>query len=194
MFVTSNNFTHKSPFLFPIVFGINLIPFSVFVQHLLFFQHGCSGMCCFTWAAARSQQLLFVVLAAGLWCFTAGCPPPPTPSQTEACSTMGESIRPSSFHNPALLANKHVIQICRFSLSAAADGLADGSGERRTSPFNRIERSLSRAVVPKTKSLPVSATTFPTVLSLYIAQECLRMDIRCPSCSQRQNRCHSKRK
>ena len=25
-----------------------------------------------TWAAARSQQLLFVVLAAGLWCFTAG--------------------------------------------------------------------------------------------------------------------------
>ena len=27
-------------------------------------------MWCFTWAAARSQQLLFVVLAPGLWCFT----------------------------------------------------------------------------------------------------------------------------
>ena len=38
--------------------------------------------------------------------------------------------------------------------------------ERRTSPFNGIERSLSRAVVIKTKSLPISATTFPTALSL----------------------------
>ena len=48
---------------------------------------------------------------------------------------------------------------------------ADWSGERRTSPFNGIERSLSRAVVIKTKSLPVSATTFPTALSLYIAHD-----------------------
>ena len=30
-------------------------------------------MCCSTWATARSQQLLFMVLAASLWCFTAGC-------------------------------------------------------------------------------------------------------------------------
>ena len=80
-------------------------------------------------------------------------------------------------HNPTLSANKHV-QICCSSLSAAADGLADGSGEHRTSPVNGIERSLSRAGVPKTKSLPVSATTFPTVLSLYIAQGRLRKDIR----------------
>ena len=36
---------------------------------------------------------------------------------------------------------------------------------RRTLPFNGIERSLSRAVVITTKSLPVSATTFPTALS-----------------------------
>ena len=78
-------------------------------------------------------------------------------------STMGESIRPSSFHNPMLYVNKHDVQICRSSLSAATDGLADSSGECRTSPFNGIERSLSRAVVPKTKSLCVSATTFPTV-------------------------------
>ena len=48
---------------------------------------------------------------------------------------------------------------------------ADCSGERRTSPFSGIERSLSRAVVIKTKSLPVSATTFPTALSLYIAHD-----------------------
>ena len=49
-------------------------------------------------------------------------------------------------HNPTLCANKHVVQMCRSSLSAAADGLADGSGERRTSPVNGTERSLSRAV------------------------------------------------
>ena len=70
----------QSPFLFPIVFSINLIPFfdicSVDLQVLLaVFQPDCSGqyvlLCCFTWAAARSQQLLFVVLAAGLWCLTA---------------------------------------------------------------------------------------------------------------------------
>ena len=73
----------------------------------------------------------------------------------------------TSFYNPALSANRHVIQICRFSLSAAAD-LPDGSRERRTSPFNGdaqswngIERSLSRAVVQQ--SLTVSAITFPTL-------------------------------
>ena len=67
----------QSPFLFPIVFSINLIPFFDIcsVDLLAVFQPGCSGtsMCYFTWAAARSQQLLFVVLAAGLWCLTAGC-------------------------------------------------------------------------------------------------------------------------
>ena len=95
---------------------------------------------------------------------------------------------------------RYVVQICRSSLSTAADGLADGSGERWSSPFNGdaqsgngIERSLSRVVVPP--SLPVSATTFPTALSLYIAQGRLRKDIRYPwRCSQRQNRFHSKRK
>ena len=67
----------QSPFLFPIVFSINLIPFFDIcsVDYLLFFHPGCSGMCCFTWAAARSQQytLLFVVLAAGILWFAAGC-------------------------------------------------------------------------------------------------------------------------
>ena len=63
----------QSPFLFPIVFGINLIPFFDIcsVDYLLLGMH--TGMCCFTRAAARSQQFLFVVLAAGLWYFTAGC-------------------------------------------------------------------------------------------------------------------------
>ena len=96
----------QSPFLFPIVFSINLIPFfdTCSVDYLLFFHPGCSGMCFFTWATARSQQLLFVALAAGLWCFTCrlprqNSPLPPTPSQTAVWYPMGESIRPSSFHN-----------------------------------------------------------------------------------------------
>ena len=207
----------------------------------------------------RCAVATVAVCGFGSWSLVFDCglprqisPLPPTPSQTAVCSTMGESIRPSSFHNPTLSANKHVVQIyrsslsaavhcsserrtspfngiegslsravviktkslpisattfatalslyiahdgrkhehnptlsankhvvqiCRSSLSAAADGLADGSSERRTSPVNGIERSLSRAVVPKTKSLPVSATTFPTALSLYFAQERLRKDI-----------------
>ena len=51
----------------------------------------------------------------------------PQPPIKQKCE---ESIRPSSSHNPTLSANKHVIQICRSSLSVAADHLADGSGER----------------------------------------------------------------
>ena len=89
-------------------------------------------------------------------------------------------------HNPTLSANKHVVQVCRSSLSAAADGLADGSCERRTSLVNGIELKIAqscRKVVPK--SLPVSATTLPTALSFYIAQGRLRKNIRYPSCSQR---------
>ena len=64
---------------------------------------------------------------------------------------MGESIYK---HNPTLSANKHVVQICRSSLSAAADGLADSSGERRTSPVNGTERSLSRAVQQSQRLCP----------------------------------------
>ena len=73
VFVTSNNFTHN----------LLLMPFFRYcigsVLAVL-----CSGMHFFTWAAGRSQLSLFVGLAAGLWCFTAGChvkslPLPPTP-------------------------------------------------------------------------------------------------------------------
>ena len=61
------------------------------------------------WATARSQQLLFVALAAGLWCFTASChakslPLPPTPSQTDVCSTMGRKHKTvvfSQFNAPS---------------------------------------------------------------------------------------------
>ena len=112
---------------------------------------------------------------------------PNTPPKQKCAPRWEKSIRPPSFYNPTLSANKQVVQICRFSLFSAADGLADGSGEHRTSPFNGdaqswngIERLLTRAVVPQ--PLSVSATTFPTVLSLYIAQGRLRKNIRYPSC------------
>ena len=73
-------------------FSINLILFFDIcsVDLLAVFQPGFSGMCYFTWAAARSQQLLFVVLAAGLWCFTAGChvksPLSPQPPLKQKCA------------------------------------------------------------------------------------------------------------
>ena len=142
---------------------------------MLYFHPGCSGLCSFTWAAARSQLLLFfvVVLVGGfgvsLRAATSNLPSspdPPIPSQTDVC--WRKHTRPSTFHNPMLSANKHVVQICRSSQSAAVQTV---QVERQTPPFNGIERSLSRAVVIKTKSLPISATTFPTALSLYIAHD-----------------------
>ena len=54
--------------------------------------------------------------------------------ESKVYSTTGESTKSSSFYNPKLSVTKHV-QICRFSLSAAADP-ADGLRERRTSTFN----------------------------------------------------------
>ena len=161
-------------FLFPIVFGTNLIPFfRLFAQYLLYFHPGCLALCSFTWATARSQLLPFVVLAGGfgvsLRAATSNLPSPPNPlSNGGVPRDWRKHTRPSSFHNPTLSANKHVVQSCRYSLSAAVQTI---QFERRTSPFNGIERSLSRAVVIKTKSLSVSATTFPTALSLYMAHE-----------------------
>ena len=136
---------------------------------MLYFHPGCSGLCSFTWAAARSQLLLFVVLAGGL-VFHCGLPRriSPLPRITPLKQTVLQHTRPSTFHNPMLSANKHVLQMCRSSQSAAVQTV---QVERRTSPFNGIERSLSRALVIKTKSLPISATTFPTALSLYIAED-----------------------
>ena len=62
----------QSPFLNPIAFSINLMPFFEIgsVQAVL-----CSGMHMrlFTWTAARSQLSRFGALAAGHSCFTAVC-------------------------------------------------------------------------------------------------------------------------
>ena len=113
----------QSPFLFPIGFGINLIPFldissvlAVLSLWLFGYVLLYLGHCAIATVA---------VCGFGSWALVFHCrlprqisPLPQTPSQTEVCSTMGESIRPSSFHNPTVSANKHVVQICRsMSLS-----------------------------------------------------------------------------
>ena len=108
----------QSPFLFPIVFSINLIPFfdicSVLAK-LLYFHPGCSGLCSFTWAAARSQLLLFVVWQV-VWCFTAGChvKSPLFPGSPLSNRRVLQHTRPSTFHNPMLSANKHAVPRSRL--------------------------------------------------------------------------------
>ena len=142
----------QSAFLFPIVFSINLITFSISAQYLLFFHPGCSGMCCFT--LGHCVVATVAVCGFGSWSLVFHCglarqisPLPPTPFQTEVCSTMGESIRPSSFHNPTPSANKQVVQICRFSLSAAVQTVQmrlephlSMALKDRSIVFNRINR------------------------------------------------------
>ena len=97
-----------------------------------------------SWAAARLHLWLFVAFV-----FHCGLPrdirhhssPTPSSRQMEECSTTRESIRPSSSYNPTLSADKHAIQIGRFSPSPVADSLADGSGELQTSPLNGDART-----------------------------------------------------
>ena len=73
--------------------------------------------------------------------------PPPLPRFQERClctsRTMGESI--STIQRSPRISTSSPINLPPLA-TAAADGLADGPGERRTSPVNGIERSLSRAV------------------------------------------------
>ena len=114
----------QSPFLFPIVFSINLIPFFDICSLLAVLFPGLFGYvllylghCAVATVAACGFGSWSLVFHCGMACQIS--PLPPTPSQTEVCSTMGESISPSSFHNPTPSAKKHALQICRSSLSAA---------------------------------------------------------------------------
>ena len=114
----------QSAFLFPIVFSINLIPFFDICSVLAVLSPWLFGYVLLY--LGHCAVATVAVCGFGSWSLVFHCgmarqifPLPPTPSQTEVCSTMGESIRPSSFHNPTPSANKHVVQICRSSLSAA---------------------------------------------------------------------------
>ena len=101
----------QTPFLFPIVFGIKLIPFfdtssvlavislGLFGYVLLYLGH-CAvatvavcgfGSCSLVFHCRLPRQI---------------SPLPPKTSQREVCSTVGESIRPSSLHNPTPSAKK----------------------------------------------------------------------------------------
>ena len=76
----------QSPFLFPIVFSINLIPFfdncSVDLLVLAVFQPGCSGMCYFTGPlrGRNSCCLWFWQLVFGVWLRDATPNPPSSPN------------------------------------------------------------------------------------------------------------------
>ena len=114
----------QSPFLFPIVFSTNLIPFFNICSVPAVLSPGVVGYVLFY--LGHCVVATVAVCGFGSWSLVFHCgmarqisPLPPTPSQTEVCSTMGESIRPSSFHNPKPSAKKHSVQICRSSLSAA---------------------------------------------------------------------------
>ena len=167
----------QSPFLFPIVFSINLIPFFDinFCSVLAVLSPGLFGFVLLYLGRCAVATVAVFCCGFGKWFGVSlrvatsnllSSPDPPIPSQTDVC--WRKHTRPSTFHNPMLSANKHIVQICRSSQSAAVQTV---QVERQTPPFNGIERSLSRAVVIKTKSLPISATTFPTALSLYIAPD-----------------------
>ena len=129
----------QSPFLFPIVFGINLIPFfdicSADLCILAAFQPGCSGLCYLLYLGGCAVATVAVCgLAAGLWCLTAGChvksPLFPQPPLKQKCAPRSRwekaymrrhtyKLDRRLFHNPTLSANKQVVQICRSALSAA---------------------------------------------------------------------------
>ena len=114
----------QSPFLFPIVFS--LIPFFDICSVFAVISPGLFGYVLLYLGHCTVATVAVCGLAAGLWCLTAGChvksplfPQPPLKQKCARAPTMGESIRPSSLHNPTPSAKKHVVQICRSSLSAA---------------------------------------------------------------------------
>ena len=101
----------QSAFLFPIVFSIHLIPFFDICSVLAVLSRGLFGYVgCFTWAAAQSQQLLFVVLAAGLWKFgvslrdgTSNLPSSPNPLSNRSVLHEGRKHKTVVFSQPNAL-------------------------------------------------------------------------------------------
>ena len=164
----------QSPFLFPIVFSVNLIPFfdtCLVLTHCSFARvarvcaallgplRGRNSCCLWFW------QLVFGVSLRDV---TSNLPSSPNPLSNRSVLHDGRKHKTVVSSQPSALRE----EARRTNLPLLAIGChAHCSGERRTSPFSGIERSLSRAVIIKTKSLPISATTFPTALSLYIAHD-----------------------
>ena len=161
----------QSPFLFPIVFSINLIPFFDICSVLAVLSPGLFGYVLLYLghcAVATSMWFWQVVFGASLRDATSNLPSSPNPLSNRSVLHDGRKHKTVVFSQPTALRE----YARRTNLPLLAIGYrADCSGESRTSPFNGLERLLSRAVVIKTMSLPISATTFPTALSLYIAHD-----------------------
>ena len=129
------------PFLFPIVFGINLIPFFDIGSVLAVLSPLCSGMRSFTWhgplrghncCCLWPWQLGFDV---SLWAATSNLPSSPNPLSNRSVLHAGRKHKTTVFSQSNAVQGKAHRTICHSSLSAAADGLADGSSEPQTSPF-----------------------------------------------------------
>ena len=110
----------QSPFLFPIVFSINLIPFFDICSVLAPLSPGLFGFVLNnTWAAARSQLLLFVILAGGL-VFRCGLPrqisPLPRITPRRSNRRVLQHTRPSTFRNPMLSANIRLSTSYKFAV------------------------------------------------------------------------------
>ena len=120
----------QSPFLFPIVFSINLSPFfnicsvlavlsvspGLFGHDVLLYLGNCAVVTVAVWGF-------------GSWSFGVSLrdgtsnhpssPMGPNPLSNRSVLHDGRKHTPSSFHNPTPSATKHGVQICRSSLSAA---------------------------------------------------------------------------
>ena len=136
----------QSTFLFPIVFSINLLPLFDFCS-VLVLSPGLFGYvllylgCC---RGGRNSCCLWfwhLVFGDSLRDATSNLPGPVSNRNVLHDGRKHKTVVFFTTQRP-----KHVVQICPSSLSAAVQT------ERRTSPFNGIERSLSRAVVIKTVS------------------------------------------
>ena len=146
----------------------------MFAQYLvtfliLFFRPGCSGAALLGPLRGRNSCCLWfwqLVFGVSLRDATSNLPSSPNPFSNRSVLHEGRKHKTVVSSQPNALRE----EARRTNLPLLAIGChADCSGERRTSPFNGTERSLSRADVIKTMSLPVSATTFATSLSLCIA-------------------------
>ena len=176
----------QSHFLFPIVFSINLIPFFDIcsVDLLAVFQPGCSGICYFATLIGplrgrNSCCLWFWQLVFGVWLRDATSNLPSSPNPLSNRSVLhdhdGRKHTWESIHTSKTVAFFTIQRSPRISTSykfAAPRYRLPCRLYRWASnlTFQRHGKiALSRAVIIKTKSLPISATTFRTALSLYIA-------------------------
>ena len=163
----------QSPVLFPIVFSINLSPFFDICSVLAVLSPRLLGYVLLY--LGRCAVATVAVCGFGSWSLVFHCGLPheispllPTPSQTEVSSTMGESIRPLSwsFHNLTLSTNKHVVQICRSSLSAAVETVQVSVELSQWPPVSTALKD--RSVVPLSQRLSLCPSPLPR-----IQQRCL---------------------